>query len=118
MPKIYNRLVEIVPGYEVIQQIHLNRRQYVPWIGAGVSVEAGIKTGSQICEDIRRMVAAYAKPASEDEWARTELNWDDQSQRYSTCLQKYGGAPSRVRYFRQLIQGLPPCFSHHAVALL
>lgn len=117
MVKIFSTEVEIVQEHEVIRQIVTNGN-YVAWIGAGTSVEAKIKTAAQICEDLRKEMAKFAKPADEDEWARTELNWDDMERRYSTCLKKYGSDASRVKYFRQLIQDLPPVFSHHAVSLL
>jgi len=117
MAKIFNTEVDIVPEHEVIRQAVTNKN-YVAWIGAGTSVEAKIKTAAQICEDLRKEMASFAQPADEKEWARTELNWDDMERRYSTCLKKYGSDASRVRYFRQLIQDLPPVFSHHAVSLL
>ena len=118
VPKIGDRQIEIVPDYEVIRSVIDNRGDYVAWFGAGTSVEAGVKTGRQICLDLRSELAAYAHPSDEDGWAHSELSWDDPKRRYSTCLKKYGSAAKRVKYFRQLIQGLQPCFSHHAVSLL
>src|SRR5579863_6131257 len=118
MYSIGNCQVEIAPEHEIIRYVVTNRGSYVPWVGAGVSVEAGIKTGGQICAELRRELAAYAMPADEDDWAKVELSWDDPKRRYSTCLNKYGSAAKRVRYFRHLIQGLQPCFGHHATSLL
>src|SRR6185369_8420891 len=118
MAEIFNTRVDLVPDYEVVRHIITNRNSYAAWIGAGTSVEAGIKTASQICDELRMELAGFANPGNENDWAKSELNWDDPKRRYSTCLKKYGSAANRVKYFRQLIQGLPPVFSHHAVTLL
>jgi O-acetyl-ADP-ribose deacetylase (regulator of RNase III)/NAD-dependent SIR2 family protein deacetylase len=118
VPRIFNSDVLIIPDYEVIRHINTRQNSYMAWIGAGASVEARIKTGRQICDELRKEMAAYAKPDDEIAWARSELSWDDPNRRYSTCLSKYGPAAKRVMYFRQLIQGLQPAFSHHATALL
>jgi O-acetyl-ADP-ribose deacetylase (regulator of RNase III) len=118
MRKIFGRSVEIVQPHEVFRSVASNRATYIAWLGAGLSAEAGVKTGRQICEEIRRELASYAKPPDEETWARAELNWADPQRRYSTCLMRYGQAPKRVRYFRRIIRGVAPAFSHHAIALL
>jgi O-acetyl-ADP-ribose deacetylase (regulator of RNase III) len=118
MARIFGRDVEIVPEHEVIRRVGLSLHSFVAWVGAGASREAGVKTGSEICEDIKHTLARFAKPQNVDDWARTELNWGDDSRRYSTCLAKYGPPADRVTYFRRLISGLQPAFAHHAVAML
>ena len=118
MATIFNEKVDIVPDYEVIRYVVSNPKLYTAWIGAGTSREATIATADEICKEIRDRLAEFAKPADKDKWAREELNWDDRERRYSTCLKKFGPEALRVRYFRQLIQGRPPVFSHHAVSLL
>ena len=118
MAKIGDRHIEVTPDYEVIRAIIDHQCSYAAWIGAGASVEAKIKTGRQICDELRKEMASYAHPKDEDAWAEEQLNWSDLKRRYSTCLKRYGSAEQRVRYFRQLIKGLPPAFSHHALALL
>jgi O-acetyl-ADP-ribose deacetylase (regulator of RNase III) len=118
MARLFGRDVEIVPEHEIIRRVTTTRNAYVAWIGAGASAEAGVKTGRQICQDIRNSLATFVRPANEDDWARLELNWADELRRYSTCLTKYGPPADRVRYFRQLILGLQPAFCHHAVAML
>ena len=118
MLEIFNTPIEVVQDYEVIRHVTRDKNSYVAWIGAGTSFEAGIKTAEEICKELRQELGQFAKPVNELQWAQTELNWDDSKRRYSTCLKKYGSAANRVKYFRKLIQGLPPVFAHHALALL
>jgi O-acetyl-ADP-ribose deacetylase (regulator of RNase III)/NAD-dependent SIR2 family protein deacetylase len=116
----YNRLnVEVVSDVDVIRNIVTNQGAFTAWLGAGASIEAGVPTARDICEEIRQEIARFDKPANEVEWARQELAWDDPRRRYSTCLLRYAKTPvQRLRYFRRLIEGTQPSFSHHALCLL
>ena len=111
--------VEVVSDVDVIRNIVTNQGAFTAWLGAGASIEAGVSTARDICDFIRKEVAAFDKPADEDAWARSELDWDDPRRRYSTCLLRYATTPvQRLRYFRSLIEGVQPSFSHHALCLL
>jgi O-acetyl-ADP-ribose deacetylase (regulator of RNase III) len=68
---------------------------------------------------VRRELAGFEKPLVEVEWARNELDWEDPRRRYSTCLLRHAKTPAqRLRFFRTLIEGVQPSFSHHALCLL
>src|SRR5215471_1903478 len=117
----YKRLknVEVVSDVDVIRNIVTNPGAFTPWVGAGASVEAGVVTAREICEGIRRDIARFEKPPDEAVWAESELAWNDPRHRYSACLLRYAPTPvQRLRYFRQLIEGVQPSFSHHALCLL
>jgi hypothetical protein len=78
-----------------------------------------VATAREICDFIRGELASFDKPANEDEWAQSELDWNDPRRRYSTCLLQYAKTPvQRLRYFRSLIEGVQPSFTHHALCLL
>jgi len=109
--------VDVITEDEVIHNLAIDPGEHIPFVGAGLSKEAGVPLANEICEDIRERLALSYKV--DDEWARNELNWDDSTRRYSSCLEKYAPmAASRVDYFRNLLQGARPSFAHHALALL
>jgi O-acetyl-ADP-ribose deacetylase (regulator of RNase III) len=113
------RNVEIVSDVDVIRNIITNRGAFTPWVGAGASIEAGVSTAQEICKEIRAEIVRFENPIKEDEWANEELEWDDLRRRYSACLLRYARTPvQRLQYFRRLIQGVQPSFSHHALCLL
>lgn len=116
----FNRLnVEVVSDVDVVRNVVTSKGAFTAWLGAGASIEAGVPTAREICDEIRREIAKFERPASEVEWARAELAWDDPRRRYSTCLLRYAKTPvQRLRYFRRLIEGVQPSFSHHALCLL
>ena len=116
----YKRLnVEVVSDVDIVRSIVTNQGAFTPWLGAGASIEAGVPTARDICDHIRREIAGFENPVNEVEWARSELAWDDPRRRYSTCLLRYAKTPvQRLRYFRSLIEGVQPSFSHHALCLL
>src|SRR5262245_5966596 len=88
------------------------------WVGAGLSFEAGIKTGNDICDDIKKQLSERENTSEPYTWALDNLDWDDLSRRYSKCISRLGNARVRIDYFRQIVRGIQPSFSHHAVALL
>jgi O-acetyl-ADP-ribose deacetylase (regulator of RNase III) len=96
--------------------------RYACYIGAGISVEAGVMTATQICEDIRRQLrksAGLLVPEKIDDWDRAELNWEEDSLRYMSCIKKaFINRAERVEYFRKILKGKSPSFCHHAIALL
>ena len=116
----YKRLnVEVVSDVDIVRNIVTNPGAFTAWVGAGASIEAGVATARDICDQLRRELARFEKPSNELDWAKNELAWDDPRRRYSTCLLRYAKTPvQRLRYFRSLIQGVQPSFSHHALCLL
>jgi O-acetyl-ADP-ribose deacetylase (regulator of RNase III) len=116
---VFKQNVNVVSDGEVARLAINNPGSFAAWLGAGVSVEAGVKTGREICEEIRSILVKAAAPKDEERWARDELSWDDTRRRYSACLLAHAPTPAtRVGYFRRLIQGISPSFAHHATALL
>jgi O-acetyl-ADP-ribose deacetylase (regulator of RNase III) len=109
--------VDVITEAEAIRGILVVRDGYVPFLGAGISKEAGVPLASEICTYIRNHLASY-KESTDDDWIRTQLNWDDPTRRYSSCLESYGSPEARVQYFRSLLKGVTPSFAHHALALL
>lgn len=109
--------VDVITEDEAIHSILVAQGEHVPFVGAGLSKEAGVPLAWEICEDIRQGWAPFFE-GSQDEWARTKLNWDDLTRRYSSCLENYGSPEDRVSYFRGLLRGIAPSFAHHALALL
>jgi O-acetyl-ADP-ribose deacetylase (regulator of RNase III) len=110
-----------------------NKGNFVPWIGAGVSIESRIPGAQQICEEIANDLIAgiekerkiYDRPPfqlTEKEKERIldeQLSWRDASVRYFRSIKKrYPGLPERVDYFRRLVAHRSPSFGHYATALL
>jgi O-acetyl-ADP-ribose deacetylase (regulator of RNase III) len=108
----------LAPTHEVVRRIRDAKGAFVAWIGAGLSLEAGIKAGNDVCEEIKSRLAGAAKAGDPDAWAREHLDWDDPSRRYAKCLTLLGTPADRINYFRHIIRGVQPSFSHHAIALL
>jgi O-acetyl-ADP-ribose deacetylase (regulator of RNase III) len=119
MAKVYKTPVEIVPDYEAIRNVVTTLGSFVGWLGAGPSREAGIKTGGEICQELRAEMENAVRPPDPAAWADDELNWSDMKRRYSTVLQRARPTPAmRVEYFRGIVRGVQPSFSHHALSLL
>ena len=98
---------------EAIRYILQEENRYVCYLGAGASVEAGVMTAQGICEEIRKELLEHSSLRDSD------LDWDDPSQRYVTCIRKgYPTPAKRVQYFRRMLKNIRPSFCHHAVALL
>jgi O-acetyl-ADP-ribose deacetylase (regulator of RNase III) len=108
----------LLPDHEVIRRVADARGAFAAWIGAGISLEAGVKASDGICEEIRKRLASKETPPDLDAWAKQELDWEDRYRRYTNCLSKYGNAAARIRFFREIIRDVQPSFSHHAIALL
>jgi O-acetyl-ADP-ribose deacetylase (regulator of RNase III)/NAD-dependent SIR2 family protein deacetylase len=92
--------------------------QFAVWIGAGLSLEAGIKASREICDEIKTRLAKDAGVSDTDTWARENLDWDDLNRRYYKCISRLGNRTVRIQYFRRIIRDVQPSFSHHAIALL
>jgi len=97
--------------------------RFACYLGAGASVEAGVKMASQICNDIYNELLTTRVLAVDSEEQIQALNkllkWKDQSLRYVTCIKERYPDPSlRVDYFRNLLRSIGPSFAHHAIALL
>jgi O-acetyl-ADP-ribose deacetylase (regulator of RNase III)/NAD-dependent SIR2 family protein deacetylase len=118
----------IISDAEATRHILTVRDRYALYLGAGASVDAGVKSAQGICEDLRKEMIASANLGDEgdpgyaeraEEWANEYLNWNDPSRRYLSCMLR--GRPNgaqRVEYFRAMLRGKQPSFCHHAAALL
>jgi hypothetical protein len=114
---VLGRYVDVITEAEAIHSLVIDPGEHVAFLGAGLSREAGVPLADEICTKIRHELA-LSETQPDDEWARDKLNWDRPELRYSTCLEKYGTAASRVDYFRRLLKGVSPSFAHHALTLL
>jgi O-acetyl-ADP-ribose deacetylase len=110
--------VDVVTEEEALHSLLVAPGDHVPFVGAGVSKEAGVALADEISVDIRRRLESLRPGIANDAWARDYLNWDDPSRRYGTALERYGPAEDRVNYFRSLLRNKRPSFSHHAITLL
>jgi O-acetyl-ADP-ribose deacetylase (regulator of RNase III) len=116
--------MKIISDIDAIQEILSIRGRFALYAGAGVSAEAGVMMATGICDEIRRRLRAirFSASATSDEIARWEsetLKWQDPAKRYEACIRE--GFPSqaaRVEFFRGILRGKRPSFSHHAAALL
>jgi hypothetical protein len=107
----------VTPTHEVIRLISQVRGKFVAWVGAGLSRDAGIMVGSEICDKIRDYLSAAAGQDRET-WEQ-DIDWNDPTRRYGNCVNKIGAPAVRLDYFRNhIIQGAKPSFNHHAIALL
>jgi O-acetyl-ADP-ribose deacetylase (regulator of RNase III) len=109
--------IRVIPDTEVIRYIHQEPGRFAAFIGAGASREADVPTASEISNDILGRLTA-ADPDTDVEDLKRELKWNKPTRRYSTSLLRYGNDAQRVEYFRKLLRGKRPAFSHHATALL
>src|SRR4051794_34404583 len=109
---------------EAIRKILEARGRFASYLGAGTSIEAGVKSAVGICEEIRAMLArsrgiSLANSRKLDSWAARELNWSDLSLQYVTCIEEAFQTPAdRVEYFRKMLKGIAPSFAHHATVIL
>jgi O-acetyl-ADP-ribose deacetylase len=111
--------VDVITEEEALHGLLVAPGDHVAFIGAGVSKEAGVPLADEISSDIRRQLETERPGGGSDEWAREYLNWDDDSRRYGTSLERWGqSAQDRVDYFRSILKGKRPSFSHHALTLL
>jgi O-acetyl-ADP-ribose deacetylase (regulator of RNase III) len=113
---VLGRFIDIVTEEEALYGILEAPDHHVPFIGAGVSKEAGVMLAEEICQDIRqRLERPYGQDTSD---LLRRLNWHDPARRYGSCLEAYGPPEARVDYFRRLLKGRHPAFAHHALTLL
>jgi O-acetyl-ADP-ribose deacetylase len=98
--------------------------RFVMYMGAGGSAEAGVPTAPKICRELRsqlREAAGLLRHSTEEEfdpWDVSELDWGKPTC-YMTCMKKaFSNAAERVEYFKTMLRGKSPAFSHHALALL
>jgi len=116
--------MRIISDAAAIMQIGSTDNRYLCWVGAGGSVEAGVRTAAGICEDIRKeFIEARQKeglkPKEIEEWIDEKLHWQDSGRRYLACIQaREPNLAKRVDFFRRVLQNKQPTFFHHAVALL
>ena len=62
---------------EAIRLIAQSHGRFLPYVGAGVSAESGVKTAPAICDDIRVRLAAGLSEAEVKELLDTRLEWDN-----------------------------------------
>ena len=111
----------VISGQEAIRKIVESKTRFACYLGSGASVEANVSTASQICSDIRSRLAAHDEISENelDAWAAKRLNWNDSARRYVTCIRTaYQTEADRIAFFRAMLRGKLPSFSHHAVAML
>jgi len=111
----------VISGTEAIRKIVESKRRFACYLGSGASVEANVSTASQICADIRARLAAHDEISDDklDDWAAKRLNWNDPARRYVTCIRaEYQTEADRIAFFRRLLLGKLPSFSHHGIAML
>ena len=108
---------------EAIRYILLEKDRFACYLGAGASVEAGVKSAWDICTEIRDDLLEHSPlRLSQDEekieqWANAKLNWHKPDERYATVIRVgYPNQDVRVQYFRRILRNVRPSFSHHAVA--
>jgi O-acetyl-ADP-ribose deacetylase (regulator of RNase III) len=114
-------MANLISEQEVFGWIRGLKSRYVAFVGAGISVDSGIPSAGQICEQIKEVVVpkSLSSDTEKESWARTYLAWDDPERRYTTCLNRgLPGLPTRVEYFRGLLKWRRPTFCHMAIALL
>lgn len=111
---------------EVIRYLLLEKNRYACYLGAGGSVEAGVKSAQEISEEIREDLKRYSPVRGSEgeeaieEWVNKKLRWDESpEERYATAVKVgYPNQDLRVQYFRRILKNVYPSFTHHAVALL
>jgi O-acetyl-ADP-ribose deacetylase (regulator of RNase III) len=123
----------IISERDAADAILRNRGSFVPWIGAGVSVESRIPAAQAICDEMAQEMVSKIEterritekspfeltPAEREDFLDRELSWRDPSVRYARSIKRrYPGRPERVDYFRRIVSGRAPCFAHYAIALL
>ena len=107
MNKIY------ISDKEAIRNILADKRadklpNFMFWIGAGFSADAGVRTAQNICNDIRdELFIEYEIDKSDAEkagkWLVENLDWEDHSKRYMTCLQRfYPNEAKRNEFFHKI----------------
>lgn len=116
--------MNFITDFEVMRLICTHKNRYIPWIGAGFSAEARVKTAQQICEDIREDLLVSHEIdrnaiSEAEQWAKENLDWDQPGKRYLTCIKKkYPNEAMRNDFFHDLLVNSQPSFSHYALALL
>ncbi|MFN7931003.1 MAG: macro domain-containing protein [Blastocatellia bacterium] len=121
--------MSIISDVEAIRYILSGLNEQTPnphfacYLGAGASAEAGVKMAAQICneiyEELRQLRRLAAQDADHERELKKKLKWDDLRSRYATCIEEcYPDRALRVAYFRKMLKGVAPSFSHHALALL
>ena len=114
---VSNLFVDIIRKADVVHAVRQSPGDHVIFVGAGVSAEADVPMADQICAEIRDMLTGGLDAEAIDAWANQNLDWSQRT-RYTKCLERYGSAEERVRYFREMLQDKRPAFAHYAVALL
>lgn len=123
--------MKIIPAHEAIRFVlmMLGRPpdrvpRYACYVGAGVSVEAGVKSADAIAKEIHERLLGeidMSLPNRDAAIAEMEkaIRWNDPSMRYPACIKaEYPDPAMRVAFFRSMLAGVAPSFSHHALALL
>jgi O-acetyl-ADP-ribose deacetylase (regulator of RNase III) len=115
---VLNTYIDLLGQADVLHAIRESPGGHVAFLGAGISKEASVPLASEICDDIKEKLLLGRAVKDADNWASEELCWNDPRRRYTACLDAYGPAELRVRYFRGMLKDIRPAFAHHAIALL
>lgn len=110
--------MNILKDHDVVRLISQSPGRFVPFVGAGVSAESGVKMAPAICEDIRRRLIAGLSEAEAEQVVNNRLDWSNPATRYSKCIEGYGSLSHRIQYFRNELAGKSPSFPHYALAIL
>ena len=126
-------------GYNVISDervasvIKNSPSSFVFYLGAGVSVEAGVPSAWNICDNIasdllqqeertrqfKGLTPARLVGEEREQYLNKMLGWHDEEKRYLNCVKLHFATPAiRVEYFRRLLEHKTPSFAHHAISLL
>lgn len=102
---------------EAISHIISNQDRFSIYTGAGTSSVAGVKTTTQICDEIKADLLKKGVFSPKD--IDSELKWNDRNLKYYTCISKaYGNEAARIDYFKRILKGIRPSFFHYGVSLL
>lgn len=122
----------VIDPFNAIRTIIQSRGQFSIFLGAGISIEAGVPTADMICQSIGEKIIFdenqkrkfHSRKLIETEkekkqWLNNIVNWDDEESRYSSCIKHwYTQQTARVDFFRDLLREKKPSFAHYATALL
>jgi O-acetyl-ADP-ribose deacetylase (regulator of RNase III) len=123
----------VVSDEEAIHFVRKSSGNFVAFLGAGASVEAGVPVAAGICQELaadcvseeeknRHLKGGPKRPLTDAErvnFLAQRLRWEDKENRYYNCVTGVLPSPvSRVAYFRGKLGGVKPSFSHYATSQL
>lgn len=120
--------IECVDEQAAIAAILGNRGAMVPWVGAGVSVEAGVLSSLGVCERLSIELWEIQHGCKFDDklhraalkqFREEKFQWDKNYDLYATVLREAHATPAaRNAFFREIAHRREPSFAHFALAIL